>query len=143
MHKAPFTVLSFDFGANKIGVAVGQSLTGTASPLAALSAKDGQPNWQQVQQLIEEWEPQYLIVGLPLNMDGSTSESSRRARRFAGPLQGRFGVPVRLIDERLSTREARARLGDNYRGCADPKVDSIAASLFIESFFNDDPGAPL
>ncbi|HLR17230.1 MAG TPA: Holliday junction resolvase RuvX [Alcanivoracaceae bacterium] len=143
MHKAPFTVLSFDFGANKIGVAVGQSLTGTASPLAALSAKDGQPNWQQVQQLIEEWEPQYLIVGLPLNMDGSTSESSRRARRFAGRLQGRFGVPVRLIDERLSTREARARLGDNYRGGADPKVDSIAASLFIESFFNDDPGAPL
>lgn len=140
---SPITVLSFDFGDQKIGVAVGQSLTGTASPLAALSAKNGQPQWPQVQQLIEEWAPHYVIVGLPLNMDGSPSESSRRARRFAGRLQGRFGVPARLIDERLSTREARARLGDNYRGGADPKVDSIAAALLIESFFNDDSGVPL
>lgn len=143
MPNPPISVLAFDFGTRKIGVAVGQSLTGTASPLAALVAQDGQPNWQQVQQLVNEWAPQYLLVGLPLNMDGSPSESSRRARRFAGRLQGRFGVPARLIDERLSTREARARLGDNYRGGADPKVDSIAAVLLIESFFNDDSGAPL
>src|SRR5699024_8500431 len=143
MSNPTISVLAFVVGTRKIGVAVGQSLNGTASTLAALMAKDGQTNSQQVQQLTNESAAQYLLVGLPLNMDGSPSQSSRRASRLAGRLQGRFGVPARLIDERLSTREARARLGDNYRGGADPKVDSIAAVLLIESFFNDDSGAPL
>src|SRR5690625_5668021 len=89
MHNV-LSVLAFDFGTQYIGVATGQSITQTASPLAALKAKDGQPNWEQVAELLKQWQPQLLLVGLPLNMDGSASELSRRARRFAGRLQGRL-----------------------------------------------------
>lgn len=143
MHDSPLTLLAFDFGTQAIGVATGQSITQTASPLNALKAKDGQPDWAQMAALLEQWQPQLLLVGLPLNMDGSPSDISRRARRFAGRLQGRFGIPVLLIDERLSTREARAQLGHQYRGGKDPKVDSVAAALLIESYFNDGLGEPL
>lgn len=139
MHNV-LSVLAFDFGTQYIGVATGQSITQTASPLAALKAKDGQPNWEQVAELLKQWQPQLLLVGLPLNMDGSASELSRRARRFAGRLQGRFGLTVQLIDERLTTREAREQLGHHYRGEKDSKVDSVAATLLIESYFNDGPG---
>lgn len=137
------TLLAFDFGTQFIGVATGQSITQTASPLPALKAKDGQPNWDEVGALLNQWQPQLLLVGLPLNMDGSVSELSRRARRFAGRLQGRFGVTVQMMDERLSTREARDQLGERYRGGKDTKVDSVAAALLIESYFNDGPGEPL
>jgi|SRR5699024_830873 len=139
MHSA-IGLLAFDFGTQFIGVATGQSITQTATPLPALKAKDGQPDWQQVAELLKQWQPQCLLVGLPLNMDGSVSELSRRARRFAGRLQGRFGIQVQLIDERLTTREARQQLGYRYRGEKDSKVDSVAAALLIESYFNDGPG---
>ncbi|KAF0810939.1 endonuclease, Holliday junction resolvase [Alcanivorax sp. S71-1-4] len=134
------TLLAFDFGTRKIGLASGQSLTGTGSPLPALPCREGIPDWEQVQRLLAEWQPDLLLVGLPLNMDGTDSDLSQRARRFAGRLKGRFGKPVQLIDERLSTREARDRLGDRYRGGSDPRVDSMAAVLLIESFFNDGAG---
>ncbi|MCK0536829.1 Holliday junction resolvase RuvX [Alcanivorax quisquiliarum] len=136
------TVLAFDFGTRKIGAASGQSLTGSGTPLPALPCRDGIPDWQQVAALLAEWQPTLLLVGLPLNMDGTDSELAQRARRFAGRLQGRFGKPVQLIDERLSTREARERLGDGYRGGSDPRVDSMAAVLLIESFFRDGAPAP-
>lgn len=139
MHNA-ISLLAFDFGTQFIGVATGQSITQTASPLSALKAKDGQPNWEQVGELLKQWQPQLLLVGLPLNMDGSASELSRRARRFAGRLQGLFGIQVQLIDERLTTREAREQLGHRYRGVKDSKVDGVAAALLIESYFNDGPG---
>ncbi|AJD50005.1 endonuclease, Holliday junction resolvase [Isoalcanivorax pacificus W11-5] len=134
------TLLAFDFGTRKIGLASGQSLTGTGSPLPALPCREGIPDWEQVRRLLAEWQPDLLLVGLPLNMDGTDSDLSQRARRFAGRLKGRFGKPVQLIDERLSTREARDRLGDHYRGGSDPRVDSMAAVLLIESFFNDGAG---
>ena len=134
------TLLAFDFGTRKIGLASGQSLTGTGSPLPALPCREGIPDWEQVRRLLAEWQPDLLLVGLPLNMDGTDSDLSQRARRFAGRLKGRFGKPVQLIDERLSTREARERLGDHYRGGSDPRVDSMAAVLLIESFFNDGAG---
>jgi putative holliday junction resolvase len=134
------TLLAFDFGTRKIGLASGQSLTGTGSPLPALPCREGIPDWEQVRRLLAEWQPDLLLVGLPLNMDGTDSDLSQRARRFAGRLKGRFGKPVQLIDERLSTREARDRLGDRYRGGSDPRVDSMAAVLLIESFFNDGAG---
>ena len=134
------TLLAFDFGTRKIGLASGQSLTGTGSPLPALPCREGIPDWEQGRRLLAEWQPDLLLVGLPLNMDGTDSDLSQRARRFAGRLKGRFGKPVQLIDERLSTREARDRLGDHYRGGSDPRVDSMAAVLLIESFFNDGAG---
>lgn len=133
----PQTLLAFDFGMKRIGVAVGQSLTGTASPLAPLSARDGQPDWGQVEKLLAEWAPARLVVGLPLNMDGSEQPLTAAARRFAGRLHGRFGLPVDSIDERLSTKAVREELFSRggYRELQKKSVDSRAACLILESWF--------
>ncbi|WP_241488341.1 Holliday junction resolvase RuvX, partial [Winslowiella iniecta] len=104
------TMLSFDFGTKSIGVAVGQQLTGTARPLTAIKAQDGIPDWNLIERLLKEWQPDLVVVGLPLNMDGTEQPLTARARKFANRLHGRFGVPVELHDERLSTVEARADL---------------------------------
>ncbi|MBL4723462.1 MAG: Holliday junction resolvase RuvX [Alloalcanivorax venustensis] len=125
------TLIAFDHGTHKIGVASGNAITGTATPLPALACRDGQPDWDRVTALLEEWRPETLVVGLPLNMDGSESESSQRARKFARRLHGRFGIRVWMIDERLSTREARERTGTRR---ADPKVDSMAAAVIAEGY---------
>lgn len=99
-------VLAFDFGLRYIGVASGQSITATASPVTTLSAQDGAPTWTEVKALVGEWRPTRLLVGLPLNMDDTESDMSERARRFAAQLEKRFALPVTLVDERLSSREA-------------------------------------
>lgn len=136
-------VLAFDFGTQRIGVAVGQSITGTASPLPALKANDGVPNWDHIAALIKEWQPQQLLVGLPLNMDDSESDLSMRARKFANRLNGRFGLRVELWDERLSSFEARgemlSRSPKNYRdgNFKDGKVDSLSACLILEGWFSN------
>ena len=130
-------VLGFDFGTRKIGVASGQSVTGSASALAAVRCRNQAPDFDAIGKLIDEWQPDALVVGLPLNMDGSESDSSARARRFARQLEGRFNKTAWLVDERLSTREARDRLGDDYRGGPDERVDSMAAVLLVESFFRE------
>ena len=140
-----FTVLAFDFGVSKIGVACGQSLMRTAQSLAPLKARDGTPQWEQIQTLINEWQPQLLLVGLPLNMDDSDNDITVRARRFANRLQGRFGLPHVLWDERLSTREAKEiALERGHRGnFRDAPIDSFAAQLILESWFNTEhPGWP-
>lgn len=133
----PNTVLGFDFGTQKIGAASGQSLTGSGSPLPALRCPQQQIPWQTIEALIQEWQPQTLIVGLPLHMDGSESELSAQARRFGRRLNGRYGVPVMMVDERLTTREAREQLGGKAKHGPDPRVDSLAAALIIESFFSE------
>jgi putative Holliday junction resolvase len=134
-------IIAFDYGTRFIGVAVGQSITGTASPLPALPAKDGTPNWEQIGVLLAEWQPQRLIVGLPLNMDGTASEMSQRAEKFARRLHGRFGLPVSTWDERLSSYEARGEMlahskeirgNQNFRASG---VDSLSARLILESWF--------
>ncbi|ABE57423.1 MULTISPECIES: Holliday junction resolvase RuvX [Chromohalobacter] len=133
-------VLAFDFGTRRIGVAVGNEMLGSATALAPLPARDGIPDWQQIAALLEEWQPDLLVVGLPLNMDGTESDMSRRARKFGNRLHGRFGKPVEVFDERGSTRAAKRIARDaghrgNYR---DDGVDGIAAQLILESFFADD-----
>lgn len=129
-------MLAFDFGTQRIGVAVGQSVTGTASPLPALSARDGTPNWDHIAALIAEWQPRQLLVGLPLNMDGSESDMSTRAKKFANRLHGRFGLPVELWDERLSSFEARGEmLAHGMTNFKDGKVDSLSACLILEGWF--------
>ncbi len=133
------TVLSFDFGTRSIGVAIGQTLTATASPLTAVKAQDGTPNWEIISKLISEWQPDYLVVGLPLNMDGSEQELTQRARKFANRLHGRFGKLVELQDERLSTTEARTRLFDRggYKALSKGEVDSQSAVIILESWFEN------
>ena len=134
-----FTVLAFDFGTKSIGCAVGQSITGTAQALAAFAAKDGIPDWTQIEKRIQQWQPQKLVVGLPLNMDGTEQELTQRARKFANRLNGRFGLPVELQDERLTTTEARAEIFQRggYRALNKSKVDGISACLILESWFEN------
>ena len=142
MHKndnnsVTITAVGFDFGTKSIGVAYGQSLTGTGRELAPLKAHDGVPNWQTVAELFEQWQPQQLVVGLPLNMDDTDSDLSQRAGKFGRRLEARFGLTVSYMDERLSSVEAkeiakqRNHDGDYRKHC----IDSIAARLILESWF--------
>ncbi len=139
-------LLGFDFGLRQIGVSVGQTVTASARPLCILDAKSGQPSWQQVTSLIEEWRPDYLVVGLPLHMDGSEGASAQSARKFAARLHGRFGCRVELQDERLSSREARSQLNDmqttngNSARVAHNKIDAVAAALILQSWLDSGNG---
>ncbi len=117
---------------------MGQSLLATARPLALLRARDGQPKWEQIEALIEEWQPTILVVGLPLNMDNSNSEMADRARKFARRLHGRFGLPSHTWDERLTSVAARERLATGAANKRDT-LDSIAAQLILESWFEQHP----
>lgn len=132
------TLLAFDFGTRSIGVAIGQRITGTARPLAALKAQDGTPDWNIIAHLLKEWQPEGVIVGLPLNMDGSEQPLTARARNFANKIHGRFGVPITLHDERLSTVEAKAGLFEQggYRALNKGRVDSASAVVILESYFD-------
>lgn len=137
-------VLGFDFGTSRIGVASGQSVTGTASPLPPLKARDGAPNWDEIQALIEQWQPDAIVVGIPLNIDGTISDMAYRARKFANRLHERFKVPCFLMDERLSTAEAKeihlaAGGSTNFKK---ESVDGIAAQLILESWFSGDIRIP-
>ncbi|GBL05584.1 Holliday junction resolvase RuvX [Glaciecola sp. KUL10] len=131
------TIIAFDYGLKSIGVAVGQSITGTASPLAALKAVDGIPRWELIQRTIEEWQPHALLVGLPLNMDGTEQEITQRAKKFANRLNGRFGKQVYTYDERLSTADAKQRLFElgGFKKLTKEKVDSVSACLIYETWF--------
>ncbi|MFG6075192.1 Holliday junction resolvase RuvX [Erwinia sp. OPT-41] len=133
------TLLAFDFGTKSIGVAIGQQLTGTARPLPALKAQDGTPDWSKIEALLKEWQPDHVVVGLPLNMDGSEQPLTARARKFANRLHGRFGVKVELHDERLSTVEARADLFSRggFRALNKGSVDSLSAVIILESWFEN------
>lgn len=134
------TSLGFDFGLKRIGVAVGQSITGTASPLTALACRDGQPDWDRVRALLEEWRPGALVVGLPYNKDGSEQPISKAARRFARRLAGRFELPVYLVDERYSSAQAETRLVEarqqGRRRVRKTDIDSAAACIILESWLN-------
>lgn len=133
------TLLSFDFGLRSIGVAVGQTITGTASPLHAIKAQDGAPDWRIIEQIYDEWMPNLCIVGLPLNMDGTEQPISARARTFANKLNGRFRKPVELWDERLTTVDAKAELFalGGFKKLDKGKVDSVSACLILQSWFDN------
>tara|TARA_B110000444_G_C18777232_1_gene565573 strand:+ start:113 stop:535 length:423 start_codon:yes stop_codon:yes gene_type:complete len=131
--------LAFDYGLKHIGVAIGNSQFETSKALAILRSKDGTPVWIEIEKLISEWKPDLLLVGLPLNMDGSDSAMSARANKFGRRLQGRFNLKVKMIDERLSSREAKSFLkekghrGDYHKNPA----DSVAAQLILDSWFRE------
>ncbi len=130
------TLLAFDYGTKNIGVAAGQTITSSANSLPGLKAKDGVPDWNQIEKLINEWKPDLVLVGLPLNMDDSESELSARARKFGNRLHGRFGVKVEMVDERLSSFEAKGEVMSRggSRDYKNNPVDSIAARLILESW---------
>ena len=130
-------ILAFDYGLKSIGVAVGQQLTGTASTLKALKAVDGTPDWNQIEALLKEWQPALVVVGLPLNMDGSEQPFTARVHKFINRLHGRFGVKVVAQDERLTTVESRAELFSQggFKKLSKDAVDFYSAKLILESWF--------
>ena len=133
------TLLAFDYGTRNIGVATGQTITSSANSLAPLKAKDGVPDWLQIEKLLQEWKPDLVLVGLPLNMDDSESELSVRARKFANRIHGRFGTKIEMVDERLTSFEAKGEVMSR-NGSRDYKhnpVDSIAARLILEGWLEN------
>jgi len=129
--------LGFDFGLGWIGVAAGQNVTRTASPLPPLRVRDGIPDWADIDTLVREWKPVGFVVGIPYNMDGSESEMCLRANKFRKRLHGRYGLPAEGVDERLSSREARSQLGQkgaSLTKARQAQIDSIAAQLILETF---------
>ena len=128
--------LAFDFGLRRIGVAVGQRITQTATPLKLLNAQAGIPNWSEIQFLIKEWGVTAFVVGLPLNLDNTEQHISLAARAFAKELETRFTLPTYLVDERYSSREAKSQLREHIDS-ADISVDSYAAKLILESWLNN------
>ncbi len=129
------TLIGFDFGPRKIGVAVGQQVTATASPMTTLRCRNDRPDWPRIEALLREWRPEAAVVGLPLNMDDTETEITPLARRFARQVQGRFGLPVHLVDERLTTLEARRILG--RKATSLEVVDAMAAKLLLETWLSE------
>lgn len=136
------TVLGFDFGSKSIGIAVGQEITGSAAPVKAIKARDGIPNWDEISAIVEQWTPDLIVVGLPLNMDGTRQPITFAAQKFANRLGSRYGIPVQTQDERLSTEDARAQLfaKGGYRNLEKGKVDNVSAILILESWFESQYG---
>ncbi len=128
-------VLGFDYGQKRVGVASGQTLTGTATPLATLVSPEV-GGWAPIEAVLAEWRPAQLVVGLPLAADGSNTTVSHAARRFAAELGRRSGLPVALIDERLSSHEAEARLLADGRSHAALRRsrDAVAAAVIVETW---------
>lgn len=127
------TVIGFDFGTAWIGVAIGQTLTRQARPLKAIKNND----WKSIKQLLEDWQPQKLVVGLPLSMVGQDQEMTASAKRFGRQLEGRFGIDTAMVDERLTTREAYQIAIENQASKTKPEIDSLAAALITESWLQN------
>ena len=135
------TILAFDFGSRWIGVAVGDTETRIASPLGMFEADNAVRRLAEVEALLREWRPGRLVVGLPLAMDGSEHEVTRRARRFARQLEARFRLPVDLADERLSSAAAREGLREAGKGGREHKRDvhALAAKIILQSYLDEAP----
>ena len=142
MPGTPETVIAFDFGLRRIGVAVGQQVTQSANPLSAIKVTDDGPDWSQIQSFIQEWKPDRLIVGMPLHEDGSPSESARYVRTFINALR-RFDLPIDTVDERFSSLEAEALLKSQraagLRGRIDKaSIDCAAATVIAERWLKNE-----
>ncbi|HOI52582.1 Holliday junction resolvase RuvX [Azonexus caeni] len=131
------TVLAFDFGEKRIGVATGETLLASAHPLTVIRAESNDERFAAIGKLIAEWQPERLVVGLPTHADGTPHEMTRLATKFAERLQKRFNLPVAMADERLSSLDAEARLRETGRNAksAKPLLDAVAAQLILQTWF--------
>lgn len=129
-------VLGFDFGYKRIGMAVGQTITHSANPLPVLLANDGIPDWKKLADIIKQWRPDALIVGIPLKIDSSEQFTTHAAREFAAELSTRFQLPVFSVDERYTTIEARQVLFEQggYKKLKQSHIDSWAAKIIVEDW---------
>lgn len=137
MYSAYKIMIAFDFGMKRIGMAIGQTITQTARPLTTLNAKAGKPDWNEVTKLMKKWQPDALVVGIPLNMDGTEQPISQAARAFAKYLKDQYNLPVFEMDERLTTKDARERLftEGGYKALQNGQVDQVAAQLILQNWF--------
>jgi putative Holliday junction resolvase len=122
------TILAFDFGLKRIGVAVGNTVTRQAQPLAIISAASNEAKFEAVAKLIKEWEPALCVVGLPMHPDGAAHEMTVRCQRFANQLHGRYGVKIALVDERYSSAVLQAKQGE--------RIDDQAAAVILQQYFD-------
>lgn len=128
------TVLAFDFGEKRIGVAIGNTVTRQARALATLEPRSGEERFARIAALIAEWAPQRLVVGLPCHPDGTPHAMSQRCRRFANQLHGRYALPVALVDERYSSAEAARELG---AGVPKAAIDAEAARIILQQYLDE------
>lgn len=139
-EKGKRTLLGFDFGTKRIGIAIAQEITGTANPLTTVSAVKHKPDWDGISKIIKEWQPDLLVVGLPLHMDGTEQPMTQAARRFSNQLNGRYQIPIALMDERLSSNEAESIINEQsgsrslYQDKA--QIDMISAQLILQSWLS-------
>lgn len=135
------TVLAFDFGEKRIGVATGETLLGTAHPLTVIHAESNAQRLAEIGKLVAEWQPQQLVVGLPTHADGTPHAMTQLARKFAERLHKHFALPVALADERLTSRDAESRLRETGRNAkaAKPLLDAVAAQLILQTWLESTP----
>ncbi|WAI18318.1 MAG: Holliday junction resolvase RuvX [Buchnera aphidicola (Acyrthosiphon caraganae)] len=131
-------VIAFDFGLKKIGVAVGENITKKGRPLNILNAHHGQPNWNNIKNLIQYWQPKFIIVGLPLNINGTKQNMTNKSEKFANLLKCKFNTIVKMHDERLTTVEAKSIIfkKNGFKALKQEKIHSCAAVIILESWFN-------
>lgn len=128
------TLLGFDYGRLRTGVAVGQTLTGTASALVTLQSRNNKPDWDGIDKLVREWQPDGLVVGVPVHMDGTEQEMTAAARKFGRQLKARYNLPLYEADERLSSAEAEQNLGGGKDKAA---IDREAARLILQAWLDE------
>ena len=136
MVKESGVVMAFDYGLRNIGIAIGQNITKSASTFYAIKAQDGIPDWIKLDSIIEEWEPGLFIIGDPFNMDGTKSEFQKKIVKFSSRLKKRYGVEIQMIDERLTTKEAKDRLESESNILRTSSNEhSISAQIILEDWF--------
>ncbi len=130
--------LGLDYSFNMLGIAIGQKLTGTANTLTELKNNQGKVNWQAFDKIIQTWQPQAFILGLPLNMDGTEQHTTQNVKDFATTLSDHYPLPLFYMDERLSTHEASEMLGIKYQTYRKKPsgIDKLAAQLILQSWLN-------
>ena len=141
--KAVQTILAFDFGLKRIGIASGDTITRTAAPRSGAAVRGGEPDWAEIDRQVRSLHPELLVVGDPYNVDGSPGAIAPAVRRFAAELERRFGLPVKMVDERWSSLEAAAALkaqrasGERKRRVRREDIDSAAAAVILERWLSE------
>ena len=139
MNSEAGVIVAFDFGLKHIGMAIGQEITNTAQTFYSLKAESGEPNWDELDIIVRDWQPKLFVVGNPINMDGSDSDIKEKSDKFSNLIRQRYNIPVELMDERLSTREARERMKSDSGHFVDASADThqISAQIILESWFRE------
>ena len=136
MAKESGVVMAFDYGLRNIGIAIGQNITKSASTFYAIKAKEGVPDWIKLDSIVAEWEPGLFIVGDPFNMDGTKSRFQKEISKFSTELEKRYEIRLQMMDERLTTKEAKERILDKSDGIKDSaNKHSISAQIILEDWF--------